>query len=328
MRSQGLGPVADCTLLIGIVIHNSARHLETCLHSLARQSHRSFRIIFFDNASEDESSALAAALATELGLEYDIIRSAVNVGWGAAANRLIALARPRYALILNPDTILHPRCVASLVSFALSGKKWVAATPDLQQASQYPSIGSLFTMRYDLQRGLILLDEQPLRSEPFRVQIVSGTAILINTEAFNRSAFREDLFMYHEDIEFSLMQGLDERGHLWVVPGAIVWHDTKASFSRRSTCAWAIRNIYRLLWDICGPTQYFSYAPRYFFHQVRQGRHYVGFFGLYYFLACTYWALRTPMRVTLYYDAAVRRQLRARWLTPARPTSPGLEFIF
>jgi GT2 family glycosyltransferase len=327
-KSLALQGPDNYKLSIGVVTHNSARHVESCLQSLTQQSHKAFRVTFFDNASRDDSTALAASCATKFGFDHDIIRSKVNIGWAAAANRLIHLACPHLALILNPDTILHPHCLARLVSFAQSAESWAAATPNLQELSRHPSIGPLFTMRYDLKRGLILLDEHLPDGEASRVEIVSGTAILINTTAVNRPPFREDLFMYHEDVEFSLMQGLDEHAHLWVVPEAIVWHDTTASYARRSTCVWAIRNIYRLLWDICGPARYLCYAPRYLFHQIRQGRYYVRFFGPFYFLVCGYWALRTPLRATHRYNASVRAQLRSRWLKPSRPTSHGLEFVF
>lgn len=48
-------------LTIGVPVHNGAAHIVECLENLARQTHRDFEVIIFENMSDDSTKALVEA---------------------------------------------------------------------------------------------------------------------------------------------------------------------------------------------------------------------------------------------------------------------------
>lgn len=99
---------------VSIVTWNSAEPLAACLQSLLRQTYRDIEITVVDNASHDES----LAIARELAPAARIIGNTSNLGFCAAHNLAIAAARGEFALPLNPDAILAPDFIARLVAAA------------------------------------------------------------------------------------------------------------------------------------------------------------------------------------------------------------------
>ncbi|MGZ8868492.1 MAG: glycosyltransferase family 2 protein, partial [Thermoanaerobaculia bacterium] len=84
-----------------VVTWNSAAHLQRCLDGIAAQTTRC-EVIVVDNASSDESVAIAAPYATK------VIRNAANLGFAAAVNQGIAGSTGRFVQLVNPDCFLAP----------------------------------------------------------------------------------------------------------------------------------------------------------------------------------------------------------------------------
>ena len=111
---------------VGIVIvnYNTRDDLGRCLDSLAASTaHHPCRVIVVDNGSSDGS----VEMVRETYPSIELIPSAYNGGYAYANNiGLRALgfegpdaskARPAYALLLNPDTILPPDALDTLVDY-------------------------------------------------------------------------------------------------------------------------------------------------------------------------------------------------------------------
>ena len=114
-----------------IVTWNSAPFLRRCLAALASQSHPDLELIHIDNASIDDSVAVVRECAPTA---QQIINDA-NLGFSAAVNRGIQLARGEFVLLLNPDAFLEPDYISLLVvSLNASGKNFGMATGKLLQA--------------------------------------------------------------------------------------------------------------------------------------------------------------------------------------------------
>jgi GT2 family glycosyltransferase len=102
--------------LVSIVIlaYGNREFVDACLQAVARQSWPRLEVLFVDNASADDSAAVARAAIDRLHLPGRVIAlpknlgcaGGNNVGWRAATGDLI--------LFLNPDTEMHPDCVAEL----------------------------------------------------------------------------------------------------------------------------------------------------------------------------------------------------------------------
>lgn len=92
---------------------NRAGLLPPLLKHLAAQTYPIVRTIVVDNGSTDGSAALAGSLGAET------VRLPENLGFAAAVNRGIALARTDWIAILNNDITLEPAWLATLLEGAV-----------------------------------------------------------------------------------------------------------------------------------------------------------------------------------------------------------------
>lgn len=99
-------------VLVSIVTYNSARHLRVCLESLKAQTLTDFSISLWDNASTDETSAIVAGYGDFLDFTH---YSHSNLGFCTAHNHLIESTATAYVLVLNPDVVLDPHFLDTLV---------------------------------------------------------------------------------------------------------------------------------------------------------------------------------------------------------------------
>lgn len=105
------------TPLVSICIanYNGAGMIAGCLDSvLAQRADCHFEILVHDDASTDASADLVSQQYPQVRL----LRSASNVGFCIANNRMVAMARGAYVLLLNNDAELLPDALSSLVGEA------------------------------------------------------------------------------------------------------------------------------------------------------------------------------------------------------------------
>ena len=104
---------------VQIVTYNSASDIRACLESLNIQTLKEFRIRILDNASSDNTLELLA------GYDVDLIHSQTNTGFAAGHNQLATVYPAPYVLFLNPDTVLEPKFIETLLK-ALEGEtRWL-----------------------------------------------------------------------------------------------------------------------------------------------------------------------------------------------------------
>lgn len=99
---------------VTIVNWNAAESLAACLRSVHASLHAlGSEVIVVDNASDDGSvDALAAQFPTTVW-----IRNATNVGFAAAQNQAIRMARGRHVVLLNNDAVVESDTIPTLVRF-------------------------------------------------------------------------------------------------------------------------------------------------------------------------------------------------------------------
>ena len=115
---SGNAPPAD--LAIVILNYNTRDLLRDCLTSLRDQAGLNFATCVVDNASPDDSADMVAREFPEVCL----IRNPHNNGYSAGNN--LGLRRfgfpdqpqARYAMLLNPDTVVPPSALCKMVAFA------------------------------------------------------------------------------------------------------------------------------------------------------------------------------------------------------------------
>lgn len=88
-----------------IPAYNAARHIGRAVQSVLAQTVRDIELIVIDDASNDETDAVAAAIGKE---NVKIIRHAANKGVAAARNSGIHAARGRFIAFLDSDDAWRP----------------------------------------------------------------------------------------------------------------------------------------------------------------------------------------------------------------------------
>jgi len=238
-------------VLVSLVTCNSARFLPPCLESLAGQIWRDFSVCLWDNASTDGSVEIARRHAS---LRSEIHISDHNLGFCAAQNRLIATSVCDYILVLNPDVVLDPGFLGTLVTAmeahaeagSATGKLWRwTAHMEKEPGSPPPAVGDILdsTGMY-MTRNQRHLDRGA--GEPDRGQFetreyvfgASGAAALYRRAMLEevktgREYFDESFFAYREDADLAWRaQWLGWK--CLYVPEARAWHVRRVLPERRA----------------------------------------------------------------------------------------------
>lgn len=230
------------TITIIIPILNGEKYIQTCLDSIFAQTYKNFEVVIFDNGSNDRVLGLVEKYPVK------IIRNQKNIGWAKANNLCINQAKTKYIFLLNIDTVLDPNCLKNLYKFAESKDDLACVSPAIVEYSAFLSGKQCdgYPLAFDIRDGLVKAYD--INKEYTEVSFVPGTALFANRERLqNQLRFREDFFMYHEDVELSLRIITQNNIKLYFLNTAIVAHDSKQSFSKFSTCKLALRNLFTCL---------------------------------------------------------------------------------
>ncbi len=103
---RGLGSVS-----ITIVTYNSGRFIRRCLESVLEQRYAKTRVIVVDNASTDGTVDILDGFSDRV----TVVFNETNLGFAAAQNQAIAMSGTDWVLVLNPDVLLMPGFIATLV---------------------------------------------------------------------------------------------------------------------------------------------------------------------------------------------------------------------
>lgn len=174
-------------------------------------------IIVVDNASEDGSAEMVRA---EFG-EVHLIQNVENRGFAGANNQALRLARGRFIVLLNPDTVVQENTFAAIRDFFCSAAGLEAGmvgckilNPDgtLQLACRrsFPTPWVAFTRLSGLSKlfprsrlfgkyNLTYLDENALAE----VEAISGSFMAVRREVLDSvGLLDETFFLYGEDLDW------------------------------------------------------------------------------------------------------------------------------
>ncbi len=199
-------------LSIIIVSYNTEELLKKCLESIFSQNRSiSFEVIVIDNASTDGS---AEAISN-----FQFIRNKKNVGFAKANNQGVKLAKGKYLLFLNPDTIVYPKTLEGMVAFMEGNQHAGVATcrvnlpnKKLDDASHrgFPTPWNAFCYFSGLSKLLPsskLLNGYNLGwmdlSKKHEIDSCAGAFMMVRREAGESIGWwDEDYFWYGEDLDF------------------------------------------------------------------------------------------------------------------------------
>jgi N-acetylglucosaminyl-diphospho-decaprenol L-rhamnosyltransferase len=230
------------SLAIVIVTYNSRDEIGSCLRSLRDETIPvPTEVIVVDNASSDGTPAMLAAEWADVHL----IEPGENLGFARANNVGIRATTAGYVLLLNPDTIVRPGAVRTLLSTLMGDRRVAAAGPRLVDDHGVPelSFGWAISPLGELRQRVIgLLHERGVRPArnmverwtrtPGRRQWLSGACLLVRRADLEAVGLLDErFFMYTEDVD--LCVSLRARGkHVLFVPDAEVVHLRGRSASR------------------------------------------------------------------------------------------------
>ena len=200
-------------LSISIVAYNSLDYLRECLDSIyAHSPEDDFDIIVVDNASSDGTGEIIKKDYPDVLL----ICNKKNKGFATACNQAITATDSKYILLINSDCEVYKGSIDRLMDYfgqipkaAITGPKIVNSDGSLQYSCRrFPSFfgaaaHSILTHIYPdnpFSKRYKLVDIS--RKEPFPVDWVSGSCMMIRRNALNDTGLLdENYFMYVEDID-------------------------------------------------------------------------------------------------------------------------------
>ena len=205
-------PVVSVT----IVAYNSAECIGNALSSICDEVALGFaEVIVVDNASPDDSSDIAASSCPRAL----VIRSEINRYYAGGCNLAWPHARGRYWLLLNPDVVVPPDGLRTLVAWMDEHPAIGAASPELVDACGTRQ-GATARRFQTISKSLMELSRAHLLLPPHRradallgaywpggehldVDWVPGAAMIVRREAVERAGLMsEDVPMYAEDTEW------------------------------------------------------------------------------------------------------------------------------
>jgi GT2 family glycosyltransferase len=214
-----------------VVAFNSKEVLPACLKALEGSG---VGITVVDNGSSDDGVLL-------VGDFVDIVKNGLNQGFGRAANKGINRVQAEFAMLLNPDVIIQPGAIKSL----------------LRAARLYPDAG-LLAPRLIEPDGRVFLQSQSFlarfltnpQAAKIRpegdccVPFLSGAALLIRMSAWREvGGFDENIFLFYEDDD--LCRRFSDHG--W----SLVHVDQSgAEHARGKSNLPSIRNTYLRRWHL------------------------------------------------------------------------------
>lgn len=250
---------------------NGAGWLRDSIESIWAQTEQDFELIVVDNASTDESLAIARSY---VGRErYTLIENDHNTGFSAAVNQGIRAAKGEYVVMFNNDAFAEPDWLAELIAAAEQDER-IFAVQSLMirhfERDIADDAGDYVTLfGWACKRG----DGFPWRryQRPQRIFSACGGASLYRKKILDEIGWFDELFFaYFEDVDLSWRA--NSLGYKnWYCPsakcyhicgattGAVRYNDFKSVQSGRNSILLPYKNMPLLMLLINLPFLVFGY---------------------------------------------------------------------
>ncbi len=196
---------------VTVVTYNSGRFIRRCLDSVLEQVYQRLEVIVIDNDSTDGTCDILERFENICTIVYN----EENIGFAAAQNQAINIARGDWVLTLNPDVLLLSNFVSSLMGTAkldprvgtVCGKLLLAdASFNLQDSQRLDSMGMFFTpMLRHKDRGCMETNNGHYLQHEYVFGATAAAACyrreMINDISIENEFFDADFFAYREDAD-------------------------------------------------------------------------------------------------------------------------------
>ena len=196
---------------VTIVTFNSGRFIKRCLESVLAQNYGPMEVVVVDNASSDGTTDILEQFEDRCRVYYN----QDNLGFAAAQNQAIGLSGGDWALTLNPDVLLLPGFIQSLVEAGqcdpevgtVCGKLLtMSAHFEIPDKPVVDSTGIYFNpMLRHLDRGSLEVDNGHYLRHEYVFGASAAAALyrraMIDDISLDGEFFDSDFFAYREDAD-------------------------------------------------------------------------------------------------------------------------------
>ncbi|MGA9659647.1 MAG: glycosyltransferase family 2 protein [Asticcacaulis sp.] len=206
---------ADGVTVIMVVYHTGKVLFESIKRVLNDACVSQFVIV--DNGSTDED----ARRLRELKQDYDhilLVQGQGNIGFAKAANLGAHLANQPWLIFLNPDALLQPDCIKSLIQTArgqpspcIIGSRLLNPDMTEQRGARRGEVTPMTTLMAltrlskwvpNLKKFEIHYEDNNLPDMPQSVPTVSGACFAVSTRDFTKlKGFDANFFLHVEDVD-------------------------------------------------------------------------------------------------------------------------------
>lgn len=205
-----------------ILNYNTWKVTDECIKSVTKYTKKvSFEIILVDNGSEEKFKCQSANRRTKV----KIIRNSRNLGFAGGNNCGLKVAKGRYVLLLNSDTLFIQDSISKMVAWMDKRSDVGIATPALFNSDMslqgsggyFPNLVRVFswmTIQDIPGVDLIIKPFQPMHRKSFykgsgffastrELDWITGAFFLIRREVIDEvGLLDEDYFMYVEELDY------------------------------------------------------------------------------------------------------------------------------
>ena len=190
-------------LSIVIVTYKSEIKIFSCLNSIPSEIStyviENSNNLEFKNNLEKKYSNVRCTLAGE------------NLGYAAGNNKGLRQVKTKYALILNPDTIVQKEAIENFFDLILNLKNFWLIGPGNNQSKKFTNE----------------------KKNYIEVENLKGFAIFINMEKFDKIFFDENFFLYFEEIDFCKMVK-KKGGSIYIAKSIVIYHEGGSSVTKKN----------------------------------------------------------------------------------------------
>jgi len=220
-----------------IVSYNKLHLLEQCLRTLySNTSGLIFEAIVVDNNSSEQG-------LDDIVSGYDnltLVKNDKNLGFAAANNIGLKLARGKYVLFLNNDTVFLENTLKTVYDFAEKRGEDVFVgcrllNPDRsyqESAMRFPSLWNIFTESFFLAQ---VLKNSPIfnksaasfveTSQPLQVDVIRGAFMFCSRDAVMKlGGFDERFYFFGEEVDLCYRFKNNYGGEVWFLPACSIIH--------------------------------------------------------------------------------------------------------
>ncbi len=193
---MGSSPNGTRSATIVVVTYNSAKVIEKCLKSLELSGTSTSSVMIVDNNSSDETVSIVRGQYPNV----QILANKRNYGFAKACNQAIRATISTYVCFLNPDVFVKSNWLPPLIQVLARDRRVAAVIPQLYwpDGSKDP-VGAV--LKYPPPVIPPLLSEG---NEDIEAGLVGFACALFRREIIEAYPLDEKMFLYNEDIDFSL----------------------------------------------------------------------------------------------------------------------------